>query len=168
MIMESMRIERAKKADAEAVYALYHSLIDTPYSTWSEEYPSREQVYSDVENGKTLVMRNRANRIVSAIAVLSAEDEPEFENIAPWYADASKWAIPARLGVAADMQGLGIAKRMLAAAMDYARDNGCDAVRFLVAKRNPIPQRAYASLMFDVCGEAEMWRETWLCYQKRL
>jgi len=54
--------------------------------------------------------------------------------------------------------------------MDFARQMGCDAVQFLVAKSNPIAQRAYASLGFDVCGEAELWEpgEIWLCYQKRL
>ena len=73
-----------------------------------------------------------------------------------------------RLGVARDMQGRGIAKRMLQKAMECARNDGCEAVQFLVAKSNPIAQRAYAPLGFDICGECEQWGETWLCYQKRL
>ncbi|MBQ4552818.1 MAG: GNAT family N-acetyltransferase [Clostridia bacterium] len=165
---DDMRIERAKPDDADAVFALYHSLVDTPYSTWSEEYPSGELVREDVKGGKTIVMRDSSNRIIAAIALLSGEEEAEFDDKAPWYEDVKKWAVPSRLGVAADQQGKGMAKRMLTAAMDAARDDGCEAVRFLVAKRNPIPQRAYASLCFDVCGECEMWGEHWLCYQKRL
>lgn len=166
--MENMIVERAAPQDAEEVYALYHSLIDTPYSTWSEDYPSREIVDDDVLNGKTIVMRDPSGRIAAAIALLPAEEEPEFDEIAPWYPDIKKWAIPSRLGVVAAQQGKGLAKRMLMAAMDYARADGCDAVRFLVAKRNPIPQRAYAPLGFDICGACEMWGEHWLCYQKRL
>ena len=165
---EDMRIDRAKPEDADAVFALYHSLIDTPYSTWSEDYPSQELVLEDVQCGKTLVMRDPSGRIVAAIALLPGEEEAEFDGKAPWYEDVAKWAVPSRLGVAADQQGKGIAKRMLMAAMDAAREEGCDAVRFLVAKSNPIPQRAYASLCFDVCGECELWGERWLCYQKRL
>lgn len=165
---ESLRAERAKPEDAEAVFALYHSLIHTPYSTWSEDYPTRELVFSDVAAGKTIVMRDASGRIISAIALLPAEDEPEFDDMAFWYKDVEKWAVPSRLGVAADMQGRGLAKRMLSAAMDFAREDGCDAVRFLVAKGNPIPQRAYAPLEFDVCGECELWGGSWLCYQKRL
>ena len=72
------------------------------------------------------------------------------------------------LGVALEQQGKGLARKMLSAAMDAARRDGCDSVRFLVAKRNPIAQRSYAKLDFDVCGECEMWGENWLCYQKRL
>lgn len=165
---EEIHIERARPEDAEAVYALYHALIDAPYSTWSEEYPAREDVLSDVSHGWTLVMRDGDDRIAAAIALLPGEQEPEFEEIAPWYPDVKRWACPDRLGVAPKQQGKGIARRMLSAAMDYARADGCDGVRFLVAKSNPIAQRSYAKLGFDICGEAEMWGEQWLCYQKRL
>lgn len=165
---ESIRIERASFSDVDEVYELYHSLIDTPYSTWSEEYPSKELVFDDVEHGKTIVMRDESGRIIAAIALLDRDDEPELDDVAPWYPESEKWAIPSRLGVACDYQGKGIAKRMLHAAMDYAKADGCDSVRFLVAKSNPIPQRAYAPLGFDICGECAMWGGEWLCYQKRL
>ena len=165
---ESMRIERAKPEDADAVYELYHALIDAPYSTWSEDYPTREDVQRDVLHGWTLVMRNTDGHIAAAIALLPGEQEPEFEQIAPWYPDVKRWACPARLGVALDHQGKGLARRMLSAAMDDAREDGCDGIRFLVAKSNPVAQRSYAKLGLDICGECEMWGERWLCYQKRL
>jgi len=163
-----LHIERASKCDAQEVYELYHSLIDTPHSTWSEDYPSKELVYDDVENGKTIVIRNDDGKIAAAIALLPGEDEPDFDKYSFWYPDVKRWAVPSRLGVAVSMQGRGIAKRMLNAAMDAARADGYDGVRFLVAKSNPIPQRAYASLSFDICGECDMWGGQWLCYQKRL
>lgn len=165
---DDLRIERARLEDADAVYALYHSLIDAPYSTWSEDYPTREDVQEDVSHGWTLVMRDAEGGIAAAIALLPGEQEPEFEEIAAWYPDVKRWACPARLGVALDYQGKGIARRMLRAAMDCAREDGCDGVRFLVAKTNPVAQRSYAKLGFDVCSEAKMWGEHWLCYQKRL
>lgn len=165
--MENMVIERAEIRDADGIYALYHSLIDMPYSTWSEDYPTREIVIEDLKDHQMLVMRNNRNQIISAIALWH---EFEFADAAAWYPDVKRWAMLSRLGVAADMQGKGIAKRMLNAAMDAAKQEGCEAVQFLVAKSNPIAQRAYASLGFDICGEAELWEpgEVWLCYQKRL
>jgi len=166
--METYRVEWAAAEDLDAVFSLYHSLIDAPYSTWSEDYPSREDVERDISGGKTLVMRDVSGKIISAIALLPTEDEPEFEGIAPWYPDVSRWAIPSRLGVAKDVQGRGIAGRMLMAAMETAKEKSCGGVRFLVAKSNPIAQRAYSRLGFDVCGEHEMWGHMWLCYQKRL
>lgn len=166
--MKNFRFERASEADMEAVFALYHSLINAPYSTWSEEYPTRTDVERDVSNGWTYIMRHQDGGIAAAITLLPGEEEPEFDGIARWYDDVKKWACPARLGVALDQQGKGLAGQMLAAAMDTARRNGCDAVRFLVAKSNPIAQKAYSRLGFDICGEHEMWEHRWLCYQKRL
>lgn len=166
--MDDMCIERAKLEDAAAVYALYHSLIDAPCSTWSKDYPSKEIVDRDVRSGKTLVMREPSGQIVAAIALLAPEDEPEYEEMAPWDKTVTHWAIPARLGVDKAHHGKGLARHMLSAAMDAARAEGCDGVRFLVAERNPIAQRSYAKLGFDVCGTCERWGERWLCYQKRL
>ena len=164
-MQNDMRIVRASVSDADAIYGLYHALIDMPYSTWDEEYPTREIVQEDLEQHTVLVMRNEADEIVAAIAIWH---EKEFADAAKWYEDVTRWAMLSRLGVRRDQQGKGIAKKMLIAAMDAARADGCEAVQFLVAKSNPIAQRAYAPLGFDVCGEAEMWEEQWLCYQKRL
>lgn len=165
--MEDMIIERAGIQDADEIFALYRSLIDIPYSTWSEDYPTKEIVNEDLKEHEMLVMRNECRQIVSAISIWY---EFEFADAASWYHDVKNWAMLSRLGVAAYMQGKGIAKRMLVAAMDEAKRAGCEAVQFLVAKSNPIAQRAYASLGFDICGEAELWEpgEVWLCYQKRL
>ncbi|MGN0773699.1 MAG: GNAT family N-acetyltransferase [Candidatus Ventricola sp.] len=165
---EELCIERARPEDADAVFALYHSLIDAPCSTWNEEYPSRELVDSDVRSGKTLVMREPSGRIVAAIALLAPKDEPEYDGLAAWDQAVTRWTILSRLGVARDRQGKGLARRMLSAAMDAARAEGSDGVHFLVAARNPIAQRSYAKLGFDVCGTCDRWGERWLCYQKRL
>jgi len=162
---ENLRVERAGSGDADEIFALYRSLIDMPYSTWSEDYPTREIVDEDIRDHEMIVMRNEQNQIVAAISLWQAF---EFGDAAFWYPDVTRWAMLSRLGVAKAWQGRGIAKRMLAAAMDFARQDGCEAVQFLVAKSNPIAQRAYAPLGFDICGEAEMWGEQWLCYQKRL
>ena len=161
------RIELAQVKDAQEIFALYHGLIDMPYSTWDEEYPTMEIVEEDLQHHHVLAMKDESGAIISAIAVWF---EMEFADAAPWYADVKQWCMFCRLGVHRDHQGRGIAKRMLTAAMEFGRAHGCDAVQFLVAKSNPIAQRAYAPLGFEVCGEAELWEpgEVWLCYQKRL
>lgn len=163
----SYDIKLAAKADADEIYALYHSLIDMPHSTWDEEYPSREMVMYDLENNEVLIMRDDAGRLVAAIAV-STDDEELADADVAWYDDVTCWIALSRLGVAKEMQGRGIAKKMLTAAMALCRERGYEAVRFLVSKTNPAPQRAYAKLDFDVCGETELFEHVWLCYQKRL
>lgn len=160
-------IEHAVPGDAQAVYALYRSLLDTPHCTWNEEYPDWETVREDVCRGRTLVMRGPRGEIAAAIALLTPEDEPEFAGRAPWDAAVKRWGIPSRLGVAKAWQGRGLAGQMMTAVMEEARRRGCDGVQFLVAKRNPFARKAYAPFGFDICGEFEDWGERWLCYQKR-
>lgn len=164
---DQLHIECAKLADAQEIYALYHDLIDMPYSTWDEEYPTLEIVIEDLRSHDVLIMKDESGSIAAAIAIWQGM---EFADAADWYADVKRWAMLSRLGVHRAYQGRGIAKRMLNAAMAFARGKGCEAVQFLVAKSNPIAQRAYAPLGFDVCGEVEMFGpgEIWLCYQKRL
>ena len=160
-------IKTAGIKDLDEIFALYHSLIDMPNSTWDDEYPSKDIVKYDLEEQTVLVMRNEQDAIVAAIAI--SDDEDDFDDARiRWYPDVDRWIALSRLGVAKEMQGKGIAKRMLLAAMDHCRQRGYQAVRFLVSKSNPAPQRAYAKLNFDVCGEVSLYEHEWLCYQKRI
>ena len=108
MIQEPLTIGLAEKKDGEEIYALYHSLLDDPYGTWNEEYPSLECVQNDLEENIVYAMRDATGRIVSAI--VDEQDIHEFDGLAPWYADVTRWAQLGRLGVAHDAQGHGIAR----------------------------------------------------------
>ena len=98
MIQEPLTIGLAEKKDGEEIYALYHSLLDDPYGTWNEEYPSLECVQNDLEENIVYAMRDATGRIVSAI--VDEQDIHEFDGLAPWYADVTRWAQLGRLGVA--------------------------------------------------------------------
>lgn len=67
MIQEPLTIGLAEKKDGEEIYALYHSLLDDPYGTWNEEYPSLECVQNDLEENIVYAMRDATGRIVSRL-----------------------------------------------------------------------------------------------------
>ena len=163
--MNEGTIEMATKEDAAAIYALYRSLLREPYSTWDEDYPSREIVDEDLLHNDVLVLRLPEGGIGAAIVVEKGE---EFEADVPWYPDVTRWCALGRLGVAHGLQGRGIARRMLTEAMARAKAEGYKAVRFLVGAHNVPALRSYATLGFEVCGQTRMWDEDWLCYEKRL
>lgn len=167
MMENAACITRAAKDDIDDILALYRSLIHMPYSTWNEHYPTLEMVEEDVQSHKVLIMRDECHTLISAVSI---RYEFEFSDAAAWYRDVRKWAMLSRLGVHADYQRRGIARKMILASMEEACADGCDAVQFLVSKENPIAQRAYAPLGFEICGEAELFEagRIWLCYQKRL
>ena len=157
-------IGRGRPEDAQEIFALYHSLIGAPYGTWSEEYPTLEDVKRDLTSAEVFVMRDEG-RIIAAVV---NEESDEFEGMAPWYADVGKWAQLGRLGVDMAYQRRGIGRMMMRYVLARVQEEGCDAVRMLVGKHNLPAQRAYATLGFEVCGEADAWGNRWLCYQKRL
>ena len=163
--MQELHIERASLADADAIFALYRSLIGMPFGTWSEEYPSRELVLEDLTAQTVFVLRGAQGGIDAAIVM---EETDEFDDMAPWYPGVRRWIQLGRLGVAQHAQGRGIARAMLSYAMEQARLSGYEAVRFLVGAHNLPAQRSYAPLGFEVCGETDAWDEHWLCYEKRL
>ena len=162
---ENYTISRGKPEDAQEIFALYHSLIDCSNGTWDEEYPSLELVHEDLSEGEVFVMRDGGGRIVSAIAV---EDSDDWEELAQWYPDVTKWGQLGRLGVAKEIQGHGIARTMINYAVEQLKNEGCQAVRFLAATCNTPAVRSYAKLGFTICGESEAWGERWYCYEKRL
>ena len=163
--MNEGTIELATKEDAGAIFALDRSLLREPYSTWDEEYPSREIVDEDLADNDVLVLRLAEGGIGAAIVVEKGE---EFEADVPWYPDVTRWCALGRLGVAHGLQGRGIARRMLTEAMARAKAEGYEAVRFLVGAHNVPALRSYAVLGFEVCGRMRLWDEDWLCYEKRL
>ena len=116
MIQEPLTISRAEKADCDEIYTLYHSLIDDPYGTWNDEYPSKECVENDLAENIVYVMRDATGRIVSSI--VDEQDIHEFDNLAPWYEDVTRWAQLGRLGVAHGVAN-GI---LLAPVMEYNKD----------------------------------------------
>ena len=163
--MNEGTIELASPQDADAIWALYRSLLGSPYGTWDEDYPTREIVEEDLANNDVLLLRLPEGGIGAAIVVEKSE---EFEADVPWYPDVTRWCALGRLGVAHGLQGRGIARRMLTEAMARAKAEGYKAVRFLVGAHNVPALRSYATLGFEVCGHTRMWDEDWLCYEKRL
>lgn len=163
--MNEGTIELASPQDADAIWALYRSLLGSPYGTWDEDYPTREIVEEDLANNDVLLLRLPEGGIGAAIVV---EKSKEFEADVPWYPDVTRWCALGRLGVAHGLQGWGIARRMLTEAMARAKAEGYKAVRFLVGAHNVPALRSYATLGFEVCGQTRMWDEDWLCYEKRL
>lgn len=121
---------------------------------------------NDLAENIVYVMRDATGRIVSSI--VDEQDIHEFDNLAPWYEDVTRWAQLGRLGVAHDAQGHGIARKMLAHARDQARNAAVRPSDSWWATCNIPAQRSYAKLNYEVCGECSEWEGEWLCYEKRL
>lgn len=166
MIQEPLTISRAEKADCDEIYTLYHSLIDDPYGTWNDEYPSKECVENDLAENIVYVMRDATGRIVSSI--VDEQDIHEFDNLAPWYEDVTRWAQLAASAWRTTRRGTASPAKCWRTRWIRRRNAAVRPSRFLVATCNIPAQRSYAKLNYEVCGECSEWEGDWLCYEKRL
>lgn len=159
-----MNLTLAAREDAAEILNLYHSVLDTPGSRWDMDYPAPENVEDDLARNALFCLKE-GGEIIAAISI----DRDEAVEALPFWNPALQPAMElSRLCVRTDRQGRGLASRMIEAMMDYGKDRGMKAVRYLVSKDNPIAQKAYRRLDFRRAGECSLYGEEFLCYEKEL
>ena len=72
------------------------------------------------------------------------------------------------LGVAEKYQNRGIARELLAGAMEELRRRGCKSAHMLVAKDNVKALRSYEKLVFEKVGEYVLQGHDYWCFEKKL
>lgn len=155
----------AAEEDKNEILSLYHALVGTEYCAWTDDYPSETEVENDLSRNALFCMKDGKGKIVGTISI---DQDESVENLPCW----SKELLPAgelsRLGVCAEYQNRGVARRLLLCGMEELRRRGFRAVHFLVCKRNQKAIRSYDKLHFDVAGECSLFGEEWWCYEKAL
>lgn len=102
------------------------------------------------------------------LGAISIDDDHVVEELPCWSAQLQPAAEFARLVVREDARGQAIARKMILAMMQVAAKRGCKSVHYLVSPGNQRAVHSYAHLHFTLCGEADLFGEHWLCYEKQL
>ncbi len=157
--------QRAIREDIVEISALYSAAIGTDGCTWSLDYPNADITRGDYERGDLFCMKTEEGETVGAISV---DDDKEVDALSCWSKDLLPAAELARLVVKEDYQNQGIARKLLAGAMDVLKERGCQAVHFLVSPGNERALRSYAKLEFTHCGDCDLYDHRWFCYEKAL
>lgn len=161
-MMEKERFVLAKKEEAEQVLAFYHSFIGTPGCTWDEGYPAIEHVCMDIEKDNLFLVKDEKG----IVAAISIDSDEQVDAISKWRIANSREA--ARLAVREDMQGKGIARKMLLLLMEELKKRGYEGIHFLVSPQNPAALASYQKLEFENLGTEFMYGREWFCYEKRI
>lgn len=161
----NLYFQEATKEDIIEISRLYSEAIGTDGCTWSLDYPNLEITNGDYERGDLFCIRTQKGEIVGAISV---DDDKEVESLLCWSKDLQPVAELARLVVREDFQNKGIARKLLAGAMDMLKERGCQGVHFLVSPGNERALRSYAKLRFTHCGDCDLYNHHWYCYEKAL
>ncbi|MBR5752374.1 MAG: hypothetical protein IKX84_08280, partial [Clostridia bacterium] len=72
-----MVFRQAGPDDAQAVLALYGSVIGTPYCVWDGSYPGEEEISGDLSAGCLYVLED-AGEIVGTVSIAPANETDGF------------------------------------------------------------------------------------------
>ena len=157
-------IRHALASDVDALLMLYQDLRSAglPGMTWTEEYPSDEDIRSDIASHAMYVMEENG-RIVGAVA----REEDEVRELA-----VCNGAVPSceisRVAVRRDLHGQGIGRHLLTGTLEMLKKEGYGIVRLLVSPGNIPACCLYRKCGFEIIGEADKYNVHWLCCEKEL
>lgn len=168
---DNMEFRLARRDEAEEILRLYKSLIDMEYCAWTENYPTEQEVEFDLSRDALFCLREISAETAYTqplVGVISIDDDPQVKALSCWSQELTPVAELSRLGVAAEYQNHGIARRLLREAMEVLKQRGYNAVHILVAKDNVKALRSYEKLHFTLAGECNLYDHAYWCYEKAL
>ncbi len=160
--MDTFKIINATQNDKNELLTLYHAMIGGPCE-WSESYPDENTIEFDLGNEDLFIMKNNKNEI---IATISIDHDDEVESLTCWHDDLAPSGELSRLCVRKDMQGQGIAKRMMNYTCGVLRDRGMKGVHILVREGHVVALSTYSKLGFVTVGECDLFDKHFICMEK--
>ena len=159
-----MMIREADPADFDHVMAFYYDLIDSMQDAeyrpkWEKDvYPARQFIKDSIAHN-ALVIAVIDGAIVGAMVV--DQNCAESYDQAAWGIDADRdqVAVIHALGIAARWQGRGLAKKMVAYAIDGGRKKGLKAIRLDALPTNIPAHKLYLSMGFAYIGTIQIYYE---------
>ncbi len=152
-----MDIRKALESDIDSIEAIYeriHDVEEQGLSTvgWIRGvYPTRSTAEEALARGDLFVMVD--NDKVVAVAVINQIQVSEYAN-ATWKHDATNEEVMVLHGLAVDPleKGRGLGRAFVAFYEDYAKQNGCSALRMDTNVKNSRARKLYQSLGYEEVG----------------
>lgn len=139
-----MVIKKASKQDLEQLFSVVKScaknLIEQGIFQWSENYPTKEILRSDIVFQQIWKIGNETD-IVGSIVITEIED-PEYEHV-KWLTKNQKNLYIHRLAIHPNFQGKGYAQKLMDFAEKFAGENNYDSVRLDTFSQNKRNQKFY-------------------------
>ena len=157
-----MEIRKATAADLDGVEAIYNAVLDhqaatVNYTNWEKgSYPTRATAEKALAEG-TLYVQSDGDALVGC-AVFNHEQLPEYANIDWLYpAEGDQVMVIHTLCIHPAASGRGLAKALVAYAVQLGRAQGCTVMRFDTYEGN-LPARAlYTGLGYRLAGGTEFF-----------
>ena len=129
---------------------MYVDARKTKGCTWTEEYPTKEIIKNDILRGDSFVIVNKKNNEI--IAAISIDDDKLVEEQKCWSKELKPAGELARLVIAEEYRGNGLAGNLIQGAMENLQKRKYKGVHYLVSPNNANALRAYKKMEFNDCG----------------
>jgi predicted amidohydrolase/GNAT superfamily N-acetyltransferase len=150
---EQLIIEKGNSKDLDMLFDIYQKgkadLEQKGIFQWTNNYPTRSIIQSDLEKGVLYVLKNGLE-ILGAINI-SEEQEPEYEQ-ETWAFDSTKILVIHRLVVDPVKQRNGYARKLMNFAEGYAVENGYSTIRLDAYSQNKRVIEFYEKRSYVICG----------------
>ncbi|MDB5085248.1 MAG: acetyltransferase [Bacilli bacterium] len=164
--MEIIKAEITHLDSLNEIYStVVHHLRSNKVFQWDSQYPNRNIIKSDLENGSLYGIVD--NSYFVGAMVLNDEQETEYEKI-QWENNVGKIMVIHRLVVHPTYQGMGVGKKLLCYAETLAYDNSYKSIRLDAYSGNPAALRLYDRHGYQLRGEVFFPRRElpFFCYEK--
>lgn len=134
---------------------------------WSDEYPNPQVFQEDIDKGQ-LWVGFIDSKLVGVIAITS-EQSPEYADVGWDITEAS--LVTHRLAVDPDLQGSGLAKKMMNYAEELAKERNIHVLRVDTNSENKATQALFPKLGYQYAGTISLKKRPelrYFCYEKRI
>ena len=161
----------AEETDINEIYRLCQEVAEkSPLSKWGKDYPNEAILTEDVKS-RTLYKVVLDGRIVSIIQIRDWNDfmkNEEAEDTGDWDTAIHHPCGLGRFCVSPSLQGKGLGRQILTAALQKAYRMGYDGAFFHVVGGNMPALHLYDSMGFHYTGEVDEYHMHFLCYEMKL
>ncbi|MBE6036510.1 MAG: GNAT family N-acetyltransferase [Clostridiales bacterium] len=160
---EKLNFRPAKEGEKQQIFALYGTVKGTAFCVWEEDYPGNAELEHDFETGNLFVLEEEG-RIAGAISILP---ENELDDLELWSETENAFEF-ARVAVAPELQGKGLAAKLVNGVETIIRQRGGKWIHILAAPENLPAVRTYEKLGYTKQAECFAFGHNYLALEKDL
>jgi GNAT superfamily N-acetyltransferase len=141
---------------------MQHAGIDQ----WDDIYPTEATLRADVA-ARSMHVAGLDDGRIAGVVVLNDRQDPEYGEV-PWTIPDPPIGVVHRLMVDPDLQGQGLARRLMIFVEDFARERGDRTLRLDAFTNNPRALRLYQGLGYHDAGPMTLRKGVFRGFEKAL
>jgi ribosomal protein S18 acetylase RimI-like enzyme len=144
-----LEFSKAKLRDLDQILILYKEVIKKTFTTWDENYPSKELIINDIKSQKLYIVK-MGGEIIAVSYMGVSENTTE-----KWSIELKNPLGVARICVNPKFQGMGVGTRFMNFLVEEAKKQGADGMHFHVCTQNVSAEKMYKKSGFKNYGLGE-------------